>query len=77
MAGGTPANLATLERYEREPGWFPLIAGSASPTRLLSFRGIGFIQDWFLHATIGRLENKVMAGGTPANPAALERYVLG
>ena len=41
MAGGTPANLATLAgKYEREPGWFPLIARSASPQALLSFRYI-------------------------------------
>jgi hypothetical protein len=41
MAGGTPANLATLAgKYEWEPGWFPLIARAASPQALLSFRYI-------------------------------------
>jgi hypothetical protein len=28
-----------------------------------------------LHATLGVGENKVMAGGTPANPAALARQI--
>jgi hypothetical protein len=31
--------------------------------------GIGLITNWFLHATIGDIKDKVMAGGTPANPA--------
>jgi hypothetical protein len=33
--------------------------------------GIGLIKNQFLQATIGSSWNKVMAGGTPANPAAL------
>ena len=58
--------------YERKPGWFPLIARSASPTGLLSLRYIdGIDLDGFLLATRGSDENKVMAGGTPANPATL------
>jgi hypothetical protein len=38
---------------------------------LLFIPGIGFITNQFLHATPGSLEDKVMAGGTPANPAAM------
>ena len=58
----------------RETRMVSLIAGSASPTRLL-FSGIsmGFIEDWLLLATLGSDEDKVMAGGTPANPATLVR----
>jgi hypothetical protein len=43
MAGGTPANPATLG-MRGNPEWFPLIARAASPQALLSFRhkdGIG------------------------------------
>jgi len=32
---------------------------------------MGLFTDWFLHAMLWSAENKVMAGGTPANPAAL------
>jgi hypothetical protein len=35
------------------------------------FPGDGIFGE-FLHAAIGSYRNKVMAGGTPANPAALE-----
>ena len=49
----------------------PLIGGSASPARLLSFRGMGFLEE-LLRATLGDAQDKVMAGGTPANPAKLE-----
>ena len=30
--------MRRMDAYEREPEWFPLIAGSAAPTRLLSLR---------------------------------------
>src|SRR5450759_4244033 len=43
--------------------------GFAAGSALLP--GIGFTKNWFLNATIWSEENKVMAGGTPANPAAL------
>ena len=33
--------------------------------------GMGLITNWSLQATIGSGIDKVMAGGTPANPAAL------
>jgi hypothetical protein len=32
---------------------------------------MGLIQDWILPAPIGDERDKVMAGGTPANPATL------
>jgi hypothetical protein len=34
---------------------------------------MGLITNWVLHATVGSAWNKVMAGGTPANPAALAK----
>ena len=37
---------------------------------------MGLIQDWFLLATYGVDKDKVMAGGTPANPAALVGYLV-
>jgi hypothetical protein len=62
-------------KNKREPGWFPLIGGSAAPTRLLSFRyidGLCFRRD-FSSPRIGVIKVKVMAGGTPANPATMEK----
>jgi hypothetical protein len=58
----------------RETQMVSLIAGSASPTRLL-FSGLwkGLIQNWFLPALFGSGQDEVMAGGTPANPATLMR----
>jgi hypothetical protein len=49
---------------------------AAPPQALLSFR----LLDWInyglgLHATIERLQDKVMAGETPANPATLETKI--
>ena len=32
---------------------------------------MGLITNWFLNAAIGSLRNKVMARGTPANPATM------
>jgi hypothetical protein len=57
--------------YEREPGWFPLIARAAPPQALLSFRYIDGIYLRISFSTRRRVveKNKVMAGGTPANPA--------
>ena len=55
------------------PGWFSLIARAAAPQALLPFR----YTDGTLLMTLQTLQrlavdgNKVMAGGTPANPAAL------
>ena len=37
-AGASPAAQATLLKYERKPGWFPLIDRAAMPQGLLSFR---------------------------------------
>jgi hypothetical protein len=37
----------------------------------LSGISMGFIEDWLLLATLGSNEHKVIAGGAPANPAAL------
>jgi ribosomal protein S12 methylthiotransferase accessory factor YcaO len=49
------------------------IERAASPQALLSFRLLDRINyGLVLHATIGRMEDKVMAGGTPANPASLD-----
>jgi len=54
------------------PGWFPLIGGWASPTRLLSFRYIdGICFREFLLATLESVGDKVMAEETSANPATL------
>jgi hypothetical protein len=38
MAGGPRPTLQ--RKYEREPGWFPLIARAVTPQALLSFRHI-------------------------------------
>jgi hypothetical protein len=48
-----------------------LIAGSASPTRLL-FSGIwmGLIE-MSLHTTLVSIRNKIATGGTPVAPATL------
>jgi hypothetical protein len=56
----------------RETRMVSLIAAPASPPRLL-FSGIrmGFVLDELLLVALGRNQDKVMAGGTPANPAAL------
>jgi hypothetical protein len=42
------------------------------PQALLSFPGLD-LSNWSLYAMRGVLEDKVMAGATPANPAALVR----
>jgi hypothetical protein len=68
MAGGTPANPAT---YEKEPGWFLFIGGRFARACLSSGISMGLNRRLFLHATMETRMNKVMAGGTPANPAAL------
>jgi hypothetical protein len=47
---------------EREPGWFPLIGGSATPTRFLSFRGDVTFEE-FLHATLEDIGDKVTPTG--------------
>ena len=49
------------------------IERAAAPQALLSLPGLDLSTDWSLHATIGSGGNKVMAGGTPANPATLLR----
>ena len=55
----------------------PLIGGSAAPTRLLSLRYIdGLVLEASSMPCIGVIENKVMAGGTPANPATLAKWAL-
>ena len=43
--------------------------GSAAGSALTP--GIGLITDSFFHATTADLRDKVMTGGTPANPATL------
>src|SRR6266550_3745478 len=73
-AGATPAAKATLEVYEREPKWFPLIgralrAGPAHPPVY------GFTLFSKPSTIIVRgLEGIVAAGGTPAAKATLEVY---
>src|SRR5450759_5282125 len=59
-------------KNEREPGWFPLIA-----RRLRRGAALFPVYRWdclrigFSPRRLGVGGNKVMAGGTPANPAAL------
>jgi hypothetical protein len=53
---------------------FPLIARAAAPQALLSFRArMGLFKKEFSSPRLRVKVDKVMAGGTPANPAALER----
>ena len=70
MAGGTPANPAALAdaKYEREPRWFPLIAGRFARGCSLSGVSMGLIQDWIPRDDWESSYNKVMAGGTLAKP---------
>jgi hypothetical protein len=68
MAGGTPANHAT-QKYEREPGRFPLIGGRFAGACSLS-GSVGIYEESLL-ATLWLVGYKVMAGGTPANHATL------
>jgi len=60
-------------KNKREPRWFPLIARAALPQALLSFRLLDgtYFGNSSLHAMLGVDRDKVMAGGTPANPATL------
>ena len=48
-------------------------AGASRAPALFPVYGWGFITDLFLVAALGGSEDKVLAGGTPANPAALAR----
>src|SRR6266550_3023926 len=73
-AGATPAAKATLEVYEREPKWFPLIgralrAGPAHPPvyRLAFFQSLP-------QPSSETLKGIVAAGATPAAKATLEVY---
>jgi hypothetical protein len=66
MAGGTPANPATLDKgYKRTRPWLPhsyrISVGQGR--RSLSGMSMGFIQDWFLQATLGAGEKKSWPGG--------------
>src|SRR5450759_430312 len=58
-------------KNEKEPRGFPLLAGSASPTRLLSFRYIDgtYLRIGFSPRRLRGVGDKVMAGGTRAIPA--------
>jgi hypothetical protein len=54
-------------KYEREPEWFPLIAGRFARGCSLSDIYSGLVSP----GHVGSGEDKVMAGGTPANPATM------
>jgi len=65
-----------IKRYEREPGWFPLIDRAATPQGLLTLR---YIDGLVLRISTGEVwesgRNKVTAGMNPAAVAALVRLL--
>jgi len=64
-----------IEKYEREPGWFPLIDRAAAPQGLLSLRYIdGLLLRIFYRRRLGVGRNKVAAGMNPAAIAALVTF---
>ncbi len=64
--------VGAAEKRMRETRVVSLIAGSASPSRLLfSGRRMGLVLEEFSSPRLGVIRDKVMAGGTPANPATL------
>ena len=90
MAGGTPANPATIAKNMRgnpvgslcaqaalRMGRTECIAGRFARGCSLSGIGMGFDLERFSSPRLGVVTDKVMAGGTPANPATIAENMRG